>query len=156
MRSRWEAALRVPYDKSSLLLPAAMGFAAVTRHVSAEGGGGRGAGAVALLQQPGPLLALCGLAARTPGCAASQEAAATALRACLRAAEATGDARGGGVSEQRLRALLDAGADAALALLARNFRDAGLAAQAEATLQLLRTLRHHPQHPDMRVCTDDA
>jgi hypothetical protein len=149
MRSAWTVALRCRYESSSLLLPAAAGFAAVTRHASAERGGS--AGSAALLDQPAVLRALCGLAARTPGCGASQEAVAAALRACLRAAE---PASGAAASERRLLALLNAGADSALMLLARNFRDTGEAAKAQATTTLLLKLRHHPSHPDMRVPTD--
>ena len=150
MRSAWMLALRCRYENSSLLLPAAAGFAAVTRHAKAERGGAS-AGAAALLDQPAALKALCGLAARTPGCGESQEAVAAALRACLRAAE---PASGAASSERRLLALLNAGADSALMLLVRNFRDADEPAKSQASTALLLKLRHHPHHPDMQVGTD--
>jgi hypothetical protein len=149
MRSAWAVSLRCRYESSSLLLPAAAGFAAVTRHASAERGAS--AGAAALLDQPAALRALCGLAARTPGCGESQEAVAAALRACLRAAE---PASGAASSERRLLALLNAGADSALMLLVRNFRDMGEPAKSQASTSLLLKLRHHPNHPDKQVSTD--
>ena len=142
-------ALRCRYEHSSLLLPAAAGFAAVTLHASAERGGARHAGAAALLDQPAALQALCALAARTPRCMTSQESVGAALRACLKAVEP-----GAPEAARRHKALLDAGADAALEIVARNFRDAGERAKADAAAALLHKLRYHPAHPDMQVRTD--
>ena len=156
VRSGWAAALRTPYERSSLLLPAAAGFAAAMCHVSAERGEASRSSsqAAAALLDPKPaaaLRALCTLAARTPGCGASQQAVAEALRGCLRAAE---PAAAGAASERRVLAMLNAGAEEALEMLARNFRDADDKQRAAATWMLLEQLRHHPQHPKMRVQTD--
>ncbi len=133
----------MPYESSSLLLPAAAGFARATLHGSAVPAGDKAAScaAAALLAQPVCLRALCALAGRSPGCATAQEACATALRAAVR----------GATTAQHLDALVDAGAPEALQLLQRNFRDAGAPAAAAAVAVLAQQLQAHPQHPERRT-----
>jgi hypothetical protein len=170
----WRAALGAEYATSSLLLPAAAGFAHATRHASAvppaaaaeetprrsdlapddasAGGGGGGASSearaaaappptselgAALLAQPAGLRALCALAGRTPGCGASQDAVATALRCVVRRAADAAD----------VAALIAAGAEEALPLLARNFRDSGAPAAERAVSLVAAQLAAHAAHP---------
>jgi hypothetical protein len=158
--SAWRATLGAEYAHSSLLLPAAAGFALAARHASAvppaaererapaaDGGASSGAAScatpvtelgAALLAQPACLRALCALAGRTPGCAASQEGVATALRCAVRRAEDAAD----------VAALITAGAEQALPLLARNFRDSGAEAAARAVSLVAAQLAAHAAHPE--------
>jgi hypothetical protein len=159
--SAWRVTLGVEYAHSSLLLPAAAGFALAARHASAvppaaereharapaaDGGASSGAAAcattmelgAALLAQPACLRALCALAGRTPGCAASQEGVATALRCAVRRAEDAAD----------VAALITAGAEQALPLLSRNFRDSGAEAAARAFSLVAAQLAAHAAHPE--------
>ncbi len=94
--------------------------------------------AEALWAQPACLRALCALPARAPGCAAAQDACAVALRAAVRAAAAPG----------HVAALLECGAQEALAWMERGFRDADAPERARAAALLAAQLARHPAHPE--------